>query len=325
MQLGPDAKVHPDVDKETNRPEVDASKDLDFVSGGTELPPAKFAERCAEPGVLICDGFDDPAEFEPAIYPANGLYPSGDGKYKGVMDKVITASGAGSLRFEIDPYTGANAAGFWREAFGQSFGPHSTFYVQFRFRVSPEMIHQDWGDASGHTSWKVAIFHYFPKTCGSVELTTTNYYNSGVAFMYTDCGARGIVTNEGRPPYLRQQGDTPKSGYNCWYANDAGCFRFTPNVWMTFYYKISIGDWGQPNSSVQAWVGLQGQPLRQWVNMQKFVLNVDTTGNNYDAIDLLTYMTGKDATKKHPVAFAWYDELIVSTKPIATPEDPTSR
>jgi hypothetical protein len=303
-----------------NKNEETKGQDVDTLPSGGDLPPADFSSRCAAPGVLVCEGFDDAAKFQSVISPADGLYPDGAGSYEGRMDRDITASGAGSLRFEIDPHTGANAAGFWREGFGQDFGPHSTFYVQFRFRVSPEMLNQDWGDPSGHTSWKVAIFHFAPKTCGSVEITTTNYYNSGVAYLYTDCGGRAFVTNGGKPPYLRQQGDTPQSGYNCWYGDDAGCFRYVPNTWMTLYYEVSIGDWGQPNSSVQAWVGLPGHPLKHWVNLRNYVLDVDTPGNNYNSIDLLTYMTGKDPTKNHPVAYAWYDELIVSKSPVAPPK-----
>jgi hypothetical protein len=138
--------------------------------------------------------------------------------------------------------------------------------------------------------------------------------------MYTDCGARGIFTNEGTPPYLRQQGDTSKTGYNCWYGNDAGCFRFVANTWMTFYYKISIGDWGQQNSVIQAWVGLPGQPQKQWVNLTNFKLDVDTPGNNYNSIDLLNYMTGKDSKLNHAIAYTWYDELIISKRPIAPPK-----
>ena len=283
-----------------------------------------FRKRCAAPGVLVCEGFDEPGRFVPAKSPSSGLYPAGSGSYKGTMDTAITASGSGSLRFEINGKTSANSAGFWRQAFGKSFGPNSTFFVQFRFRISPEMVNQDWGDPSGNTSWKIAIFHYLPKTCGSVELTTTNVGLDGLPIMYTDCGSRGLFTNAGTPPYLKQQGDTPKSGYNCSfgtnYKRDPRCFRFVPNVWMTFYYQVSIGDWGKPNSKILAWVGVPGEPLRQWVNMWGFVLNYDDPGHNYDSVDLLNYMTGKSTSLDHPTAYAWYDELIVSTQPIAVPQ-----
>jgi hypothetical protein len=89
---------------------------------------------------------------------------------------------------------------------------------------------------------------------------------------------------------------------------------------MTFNYKISIGDWGQQNSVIQAWVGLPGQPQKQWVNLTNFKLDVDTPGNNYNSIDLLNYMTGKDSKLNHPIAYTWYDELIVSKRPIAPPK-----
>jgi hypothetical protein len=289
-----------------------------------ELGYMDFRERCATRGVLICEGFDDPTRFKPAVYPAPGLYPSGSGLFKGTMDTSITASGKGALRFEIDPYTSANSAGYWRQIFGRSFGPHSTFYVQFRFRISPEMLTQDWGDSSGNTSWKVAIFHNVPKTCGSVELTTQNNYLYGLPIMYTDCGANAMFTNGGKPPYLKQQGDTASSGYNCKfgtdYKKDPKCLRFVPNVWMTFYYRISVGDWGEPNSTIQAWAALPGGPLKQWINMPNFVLNVDTPGNNYDSIDLLNYMTGKDPRANHAIGFTWYDELIVSSDEIPAPK-----
>lgn len=289
-----------------------------------ELAYANFRERCAAGGVLVCEGFDDPSLFQPAIYPGSGLYPAGSGLFKGTMDSTVVASGKGALRFEIDPYTSANSAGFWRQIFGKSFGPHSTFYVQFRFRVSPEMLTQNWGDPVGNTSWKVAIFHYLSKTCGSVEITTQNNYLYGIPILYTDCGSRSMYTNGGNPPFLKQQGETSSSGYNCKfgtdYHKDPNCLRFVPNTWMTFYYQISIGDWGKPNSYIQAWAALPGEPYKQWVNMPNFVLDLDTPGHYYDSIDLLNYMTGKDPKANHSVGYTWYDELIVSTKPIAVPK-----
>jgi hypothetical protein len=134
--------------------------------------------------------------------------------------------------------------------------------------------------------------------------------------MYTDCGGRGIVTNNGSPPYKLEQGD-----YNCWYGktNTKDCFLYPANQWVTFYYEISIGPWGKPESSINAWAGLDGKPLRQWIKMQNFVLKSDHPGHDYDCLTLLTYMTNKDPGRNLPTAYAWYDELIVSTKPIGPP------
>ena len=94
---------------------------------------------------------------------------------------------------------------------------------------------------------------------------------------------------------------------------------YPSNQWTTFYYKVSIGHWGKPDSVIHAWVGVDGKPLRQWIKMQDFILKNDHPGRDYDCLTLLTYMTNKDPKLDHPTAYAWYDELIVSTQPIAAP------
>ena len=66
------------------------------------LPPESkrpFIEGHAQGWVIVCQGFDDPAVFTPAKWPASGLYPDANGAIQGAMDTTITASGAGSLKF----------------------------------------------------------------------------------------------------------------------------------------------------------------------------------------------------------------------------------
>jgi hypothetical protein len=216
------------------------------------------------------------------------------------------------LRFEIPPYSSANAAGSWRQLLGRGFGEHSTFYVQFRQRFSPEMLTNKWGD----TSWKQAIFHSKDATCGQVELTTANYYSIGFPIMYTDCGSRALYTNHGDPPTKLEQGD-----YNCWYGKYGAkdCFFYPANEWVTFYYEIRVGNWAKPDSSINAWVALPAKPYRQWIAMPNFMLRNDHPGNDYDTVTLLPYMTGKSDKINLPAAYTWYDELIASLKPIAAP------
>jgi hypothetical protein len=293
-----------------------------------------FQQRCAAPGVLVCQGFDSPSAFVPAVYPASGLYPSGAGLYKGTMDTSITASGAGALRFEIDGLTTADPAGFWRQAFGQNFGPNTTFYLQYRYRVDPVFVTVNWTQFSGGV--KQSIFHMDTSTCASIELTTQRIEQPNLPIMYTDCGARGMYINppspggtpsDSTPPYYKQQGDSSTTGYNCPFGADYGtnpnCFNYVANTWMTFYYVIHVGNWGQPNSTVQSWVGLDGQPMKQWINVSNLKLDCNDSpcgADSYNSVDLLNYMTGKDSTVNHPTAFTWYDELIISNKPIATPK-----
>ena len=273
---------------------------------------ADFDKRCHASGVLVCEGFDPADKFRPAKWPATGLYPSGDGQLRGTLDTSVKASGQGSLRFEIPPHSPANASGYWRQAIGKNFGTGTTYYVQFRQRFSREMLKNPFGD----TTWKQALFHNASATCSEMEITTVQYYQAGFPFMYTACGARMIATNGGNPPYLLEQGD-----YNCWYGqyNAKSCFMYPPEQWVTFYYEVSVGHWGKPDSAVNAWVALDGQQYRQWIKIKDFLLQNDTPGQDYDTVTLLTYMTGKSMKIDHPTAYTWYDELIVSTEPIAPP------
>ena len=92
---------------------------------------------------------------------------------------------------------------------------------------------------------------------------------------------------------------------------------------MIFYYKGTIGDWGQPNSELEAWISVDGKPYEQWIDTPNFTLYAEGESTaGFDSVYLTTYMTGKDSSVDHPTAHAWYDELIVSTEPIAVPSVP---
>jgi hypothetical protein len=289
---------------------------------------ADFQSRCSAPGVVKCIGFDNTTTD---IVKNVNLWPDGNGIFRGDLDTSVKASGAGSLRFTLPPppTAGQNIAGRWspvtNDALGRLFGQNSTFYVQFRQRFSPDMLTNTWD-----SSWKTAIFHYNTQTCGSIELTTNNRYMSGLAMMYTDCGGRGLFTNNGIPPYQLQQGD-----YNCWYGqeNPTNCYYFTPNEWLTFYYEVHVGTWDQPNSSIKAWVAREGQGYQQFINMPNFMLSCNSDpcssspGNQqgYNNVTFTPYMTALSPTsgKAGVTSYTWYDELIVSTQPIAAPRSST--
>jgi len=295
------------------------------VSNTTSTALQDFQTRCAQTGVIVCQGFDDPAVFTPAVWPASGLYPAGDGSFGGTIDPTVTASGGGSLKFTIPSNGAANSAGYWRQLFtsNQSAGPssaqmfqqNSTFYLQYRQRFSPEYLTNQWpANGGGLTYWKQQII--------------SNDNNYGYPMMYSQCGADVFQVPTGSSDFLNEQGDTPTSGYNCHYqkANNTStsCFTYPPNTWVTFYYKVSIGTWGQANSSIQAWVSVGAGPYVEWINMPNHTLNEDSgsAGKDYNMVTLLTYMTNRNpAVSAGPTAFTWYDEMIVSTQPIAAPNN----
>lgn len=283
--------------------------------------------RCGAAGVLICEGFDSAAAFGPKTVKPDGtvkyqnLFPDGYGHYQGSIDHSIYASGGGSLHFHLPSPGPANISGNWQKFFPQRFSQNSTFYVQFRQRFSKTMLTN--GYSFGNTDWKQVILYSDQSSCASVEITMANSWYRGFPQMYTQCGARGFTVN--LPPYdlLLEQGSSPTVGYNCHYhswVSTSVCADYKPDQWMTFYVMVHVGTWGQPNSTVKAWVGYQGQELKQFINMENYVLNYNSSpSDGWNHIMLTPYMSHKDPTVTYPPADTWYDELIVSTQPIAAP------
>jgi hypothetical protein len=288
-----------------------------------------FAARCSGPGVVRCVGFDNTTSD---IVRGQNLHPDGGGAYRAGLDTATKASGTGALRFDLPPppHAGANIAGSWsplsNDGLGRLFGQNSTFYAQFRVRFSPEFLNNTW-----NATWKVVLFHYAQTTCGSIELTMDQNFDR-FPRMYTDCGATHMfATLDGSrhteiPPLLIQQGD-----YRCEYGNvsTATCFAFVPDEWLTMYYKFTIGTWDQANSLVEAWVAREGEGYRQFIRVPNMRLSCNenscTTSpgrdQGYNNLTFTPYMTGLSSSSGRAgvTSRIWYDELIVSTQPIAAP------
>jgi len=271
-----------------------------------------FQVRCAAPGVIKCVGFDSQRDISPHL---NAAW---DGVIRGTLDSAVFADGGGSLKFTIPPHSAANTSGVWSARMGHDFGEESTFFVQWLQRFSPELLR------SGFKSngFKQHIFwDGFGGSCTDVQLVTENTYGRGFPQMYTACGARGLEVTRPDGDVLLEQGD-----YNCHYRNQNSrdCAMYRPNEWMTFYYEIHVGKWNQPTSTIKAWVAYEGQPLRQFINLSRFMISNDSPGTKaFRQIDLLPYQTDKDPTADHPTAYTWYDDLIISTQPIPAPNGPT--
>lgn len=310
------------------------------VSNGTTIispdADADFKARCSAPGVVKCWGFDNTTTD---IVPNVNLRAAADGNYYGGLDTTIKASGAGSLRFRLPAGKAfANIAGQWLPGTnnlamgGTTFGQNSEFYVQYRVRFSPEMFSNL---AYWNSWWKQSIFHMNLQSCGGIEITT-NYRNftsptDKVPNFYTECGQRGFVTDpvtgkhkyDGSPPYAQQQGD-----YNglCNYPDWSRCWKYTADEWITFYYHFKIGTWNVNNSRAEVWVSRPSSKNGAYEKIidipdMTFTCNNNcsaTSSEGYNNISLTPYMTGL-STPAPVDAYIWYDELIISTQPIAAP------
>jgi hypothetical protein len=290
-----------------------------------------FASRCNAAGVVKCIGFDNTTAD---IVRGQNLHADGAGTYRAGLDTAQKTSGGGSLRFDLPPppHAGGNIAGSWspisNNALGRMFGQNSTFYVQFRQRLSPEMIDNTW-----NSSWKTALFHMNQQTCGGIELTTHNRGMTGLANMYSNCGSTHMYTKLDNSSYTESTPLLLQSGdYKCEYSKEtsATCFYFVPNEWVTFYYKIHVGTWDRPESSIEAWIAREGSTTyKKFINVHNMPLSCNTdpcsqspgSGQGYNNITFTPYMTSlsSNSGRAGVTARIWFDELVVSTQPIAAP------
>lgn len=266
-----------------------------------------FQARCAGPGVLQCVGFDSAADFASGI-----LYPAWDGQVRGVMDTNVKTSGNGALRFEIPSNSAANSSGFWLGSLGKDFGPGDTLHMQFRQRFSQAMLTTQFQPGGG---WKQFILHPVGSSCTTLEFTMVNQWLQGFPTMYASCGSINFHQELSNGDIRLQQGDV-----DCRYQNRAGCMKYRADEWITFYLEIKLGPWGSPTTYVKAWMGYEGQPLKQIVDYPNFSLDYSSSpSERLQRIQLTPYQTGKDTSQSHPTAYTWYDELIISTQPIPAP------
>lgn len=316
------------------------------VSGGTSASTAcpsggssqsDWTARSTAAGVIAAYGFDTAAQVTAGYLPGNN-------GTRGFYDTTTsTMAGGGALRFDLlAGETGANIAGSYTAAnapwmfLGHSFGQNSTFYVQYRYRLTPSMIANL---ASWNSYFKTSIFHQGNASCAAMELTMTDVNGAG-PIVYTDCGAFSMYTDVTDPlstqntPLLTDSGwdlttgpkytDEPHAIVNQYPAY----FQWPTNEWLTVYYKIHVGTLtsggGPKDSTIEVWLQRQGGAY--W---QKFVscitaLEFDgTSADVYNNMTLTPYMTGL-STSASVAASVWYDELIISTQAIALPVAPNT-
>ena len=334
-------------------------------AAGAATPEADFAARCAAPGVLKCVGFDTQLDVNrgktatagPADdVPSPNAVPNNiiNGSYYPGWDTTgPKASGAGALRLSTNPNAanGAQQSGFWKfgtdgnEAWGQSFGANTDFWVQYRTYFSPEYAAVNWAVAGGAGSGgnKNSVI-YAIKSCGDLEISTQDIYARGYFANYANCGGQNM--------YQRPVGVAGSSclsyntGYFAQFAQgrpfDNHMYTYGPNLadfwcvrdretdslcpfvvnrsgaWWTFTYHVTVKAPGVLGSRVETWVSRgNGEPNRKMTDFT-FPWNY-ASGNSFRNIMLSLYMTDKRATASNPLTHVWYDELIISTQQIAFP------
>jgi len=330
--------------------------------GGGTTPEQDFTNRCNAGGVIKCWGFDSAADgmtLNTHIFAGDYTTPS--------QDTVIKTSGTGSLKFTLpasdlnSPCSGgckANVAGKWEPqgdvlgAFdGTSFGPGSTFYTQFRLRITASHTTNPYD-----STWKFFELLYNFSTFGNLGLVWGAKLPVGVVSgtmgasqiqigSYSDiggssptefclgngyqpyCDATGSSTDARSPYYSIQQfDDGRKCDYAEWFSlGHPDCWYLQGNIWYTFKFKVTYGTAHGFDSHIEGWYAIDGATTwTRFLNtLPTFPLaGVPTnpmTGTVFNTANFSTYMTNLHQCVGCQDAAMWIDEFIISTADIALP------
>jgi hypothetical protein len=304
-----------------------------------------FQTRCQDVHVIRCVNFDSAAVLA-------GTYGDNSGSLPGdavpAIDTTIKASGTGALKFTIPSNSNANSSGSYFTNFSDNlqtqFGENAEFYVQWRQRFSPEFLNVVFAGGGG---WKQAIIGTGDQpngtlyaSCTALETVVQNTLTRGFAQMYNSCtgstshvpyhpfntsfGAFDFKLQNARPtPFcLYSQGQTNPVSF---FSPIGNCFRYVANEWMTFQVSIKTGPRVNDeftNSQIKLWIARAGQPAELVLDFGPYNLTAGPPAEDqkYGKVWLLPYNTGKSAATSYPVAYTWYDELIISTARIADPD-----
>lgn len=302
-----------------------------------------FQRRCSNPGVIKCVGFDKPEDISGHYGLASGIQI---GASAPALDTEIKASGNSSLKFTIPSQSPANTSGAYFTNFsddlGVQFGENQEFFVQWRQRFSRTMLSTRYRNGNG---FKLAIVGTGDQrkrsygSCTALEVVANTYYQEGFPILYNSC--TGSTSHgpydpffERLPPYdfkLQNARPAPYCLYSqkrtsSFFQPAGNCFGYLPDEWMTFQIRIKTGRRVTDEfagSYVSLWIARENRPSQLVIDWGPYNLTAGSPAENqrFGKVWLLPYHTGKDALENHPVAFTWYDELIISRSRIA---DPTS-
>ena len=261
------------------------------------------------------------------------------------IDTAVKASGAGSIKFTVPASSGANSSGSYFTNFTDDksvlFGGNGEFYIQWRQRFSPEFLNVAFAGGGG---WKQVIIgtgdypgSMFYASCTALETVVQNTNHRHFAQMYNSC--EGSASHGPYDPF-----EQPFNGFDfklqnarpspyCLYSQNGSnrfppngnCFGYFANEWMTFQVGITTGPRvGNEftNSRVRLWIARAGQQSELVIDWGPYNLSAGSVAENqrFGKVWLLPYNTGKSSSTTYPVAYTWYDELIVSTTRIADPD-----
>lgn len=339
------------------------------ASGGSG---SDFATRCAMPSVLRCVSFDTDTDFNFGAGGFNGAYgqnfgyvpPSSTTDYSRILrDTSTKTSGASSLRLKIPGTSTSDSSGWWFTNFSSDLSQQvqegQEIWVQWRFRVSPELLSQQYGKSTGFKIGWLATggdrpecpnqptpgSFYCPTTCwiGENVFTTDKRSLGHLLISYSNCQSN--VNSQsglyGTSPNFDNQnrGLPPATSQGCWYPTYTGpnCIVLTANEWWTVKGHIKVNQYSTWTNTVEIWIGREGQPLFKFIECSPTVqcsdfgttgwyiangLDAPTSGWNPATVLGKVVFSPYQTNGDHSGlldAYIWYDDLIISRADIPDP------
>jgi hypothetical protein len=318
-------------------------------SAAATAPDARtedFDRRCAQPGVVRCVGFDHPAVIKGREGQPSGIMK---GVAEPTLDTTIKASGASSLKFTIPSNSGADTSGHYftnfKDDLSVQFGEGQEFFIQWRQRFTKELITTQYSGGGGFKLLIVGTGDQPKKryySCTPLTVVVNTFYGKGFPILYNSCSGstshgpydfmqEAVRGPDGAPVDFKFQNARPAPG--CLYSQgrdpnfpaNGNCFRYYPDEWMTFQLRVKTGPRVKDefaNSYVSLWMARENKPSEPVINWGPYNLTAGPPGENqqFGKVWLLPYNTGKDPGQPHPVAYTWYDELIISRSRIPDPQ-----
>lgn len=259
-----------------------------------------------------------------------------------VFDPSDGIIGDGCLKINVLAADGANS-GNWRAplnaawtADGLGFAS-APFYIQYRVKLGPKRLTRS-NNGGGFKICNIA--GYLPTRPSSSqshtghEIVVGNVYWRGSLSAYREhpvSGAESFEIQKDGEIYLQPAVDNGahvrgSSARYCLYgtggAASSGCWFYHEQEWFTLYYAIKIVDYGGrgTGNAIDIYTARQGESTYTHLyNNRDFVIGRDPDyPNGVNGIWFLPYDTARTSATYD----TWhkYDQLIVSTQPIACPQ-----
>lgn len=273
-------------------------------------------EMCAQPGVVLCQGFDTPSAATDI-----GQISAGSASTP-TIDTTVFHDGGGSLRIDVPSLSAANAGGNWNTSF-TPIGEGEELYLHYAIRYDQDYVDVN-KDVLTSTGSKQFILWNGSSSCASMEISHSTLYGRGYPWLYSACGSGGFDIPIANFDYLIMQGSAEGEGYNCNYhaqsSTGLGCPDYQADIWWRFYLKLKINKLGGTpcdGNVVESWWKKGDGPWAQAVNRQSTCLRFNRDASEgYERMMMTAYMTNKPSNVDHETMSVWYDDLVLSTKPL---------